>query len=267
MKKVLVIEDETQSRDMFLEFLETEGFDAVGAENGFMGIQRAQECLPELVLCDILMPESDGYSVLTTLRQNPTTAIIPFIFLTAKAAKAEFRQGMELGADDYLTKPCTVEELLGAITARLERQTALRQWCTTGCQRVSGLPSVDINESAAPSSIFPCCPQLSEVFDYIETNYHQPIGLRDVAQEIGYSSAYLTSLVKRQTGQTVNRWIVERHMAQARSLLLETKQSVDEIAYAVGYQNAGHFFRQFRQYHDSTPQAWKKVQRNSYIDL
>lgn len=222
MKKILVIEDEAQSRHMFLECLEAEGFDAIGAENGLVGLQRLQKQLPDLVICDIMMPELDGYGVLTTLRQDPVTAMIPFIFLSAKATKTELRQGMDLGADDYLTKPSTVEELLGAIAARLEKQAALGQWCAVSCQRVPAPPPADTALPAAPKSIFPSCPQLSHIFQFIDANYHQPITLCDVAAAVRYSPAYLTSLVRRQTGQTVNRWIVERRIAAACSLLLET---------------------------------------------
>jgi len=262
MKKILVIEDEAQSRDIYLESLEEEGFDAIGAENGRVGVQRAQEQLPDLVLCDIMMPELDGYGVLSTLRQDPLTAMIPFIFLTAKATKAELRQGMELGADDYLTKPSTVEELLRAIAVRLEKQAALKQWCVVEVQRIVEPPPADTTKQVAPRSIFPSSPKLSEVFHFIDANYHQPITLKDVAKAVRYSPAYLTDLVGRQTGKTVNRWIVERRMAEACSLLLKTNQSVDAIAEAVGYQNAGHFFRQFRQYHGTTPQSWRKAQLN-----
>ncbi|MBD1930041.1 response regulator [Trichocoleus sp. FACHB-90] len=115
MKKILVIEDEAQTRDIYLECLEAEGFYTISAENGFVGVQLTQEHLPDLVICDIMMPELDGYGVLSTLRQNPGTATIPVIFLTAKTTEAERRYGMELGADDYLTKPCTAEDLLRAI--------------------------------------------------------------------------------------------------------------------------------------------------------
>lgn len=261
MKKILVIEDETETRDIFLECLEAEGFNTIGAENGHVGVQKAQEQLPDLVICDIRMPELDGYGVLTTLRQNPVTAIIPFIFLTAKASKAEVRKGMELGADDYLTKPSTVEELLGAISARLEKQAALREWCAVKSQQVSTPPPADAAKPANPQPIFPSNSQLSKVFDFIEANYNQPIGLSDVAQAVGYSPAYLTDLVRRQTGQAVHRWIVSRRMAKACSLLLETNQTVDQIAEAVGYQYAGCFFRQFRQSFGMTPQAWRKAQR------
>lgn len=261
MKKILVIEDEAQSRHMFLECLEAEGFDAIGAEDGRVGVQRAQSHLPDLVICDIVMPEIDGYGVLTTLRTDSATAMIPFIFLTAKATMTELRQCMELGADDYLTKPSTVEELLRAIAARLERQAALRQWYTVEYQQVSELPSTDTAKPADPQSVFPSNQQLSEVFHFIETNYHQPIGLSDVAAAVGYCSAYLTDLVRRQTGQTVHRWIVKRRMAAACSLLLETDQPVDWIAEAVGYRYTGCFFRQFRQSFGMTPQAWRNAQR------
>ena len=127
MTKILVIEDEQPVRENILELLDAEGFDAIGAENGRIGVQLALQSVPDLVICDVMMPEVDGYGVLNALRQDPTTATIPFIFLTAKAAKADLRQGMNLGADDYLTKPFTIAELLGAIATRLQKQATLQE--------------------------------------------------------------------------------------------------------------------------------------------
>ncbi len=121
------------------------------------------------------------------------------------------------------------------------------------------------NHLESISSIFPNNPKLNEVFQFIEANYQQPITLYDVAQAVGYSSAYLTDLVRRQTGKTVNQWIVERRIAEARRLLLETNQAANEIALSVGYQNEGHFFRQFRQYHGTTPQVWRNWQKTQLI--
>jgi YesN/AraC family two-component response regulator len=261
MTKILVIEDEAQTRNTFLECLDAEGFETIGAENGFIGVQQAQEQLPDLVICDIIMPELDGYTVLTTLRQNPVTAIIPFIFLTAKHSFAEFRQAMELGANDYLTKPSTVEELLGAISAQLEKQAALQQWCALEHQRVPEPPTSETVKQADPQPFFPTSPKLGEVFDFIEANYHQPITLHNVAKAVGYSPAYLTDLVRRQTGQTVQRWIIKRRMAAACSMLLETDQSVNQIAVAVGYSDKNYFFYQFRQHHGTTPKTWRNKQR------
>ncbi|MGE5658527.1 MAG: response regulator [Actinomycetota bacterium] len=124
MVKILVIEDEAAIRSNILEILEFSNYEAIGAENGSTGIQAAQESQPDLIICDIMMPDIDGYTVLTELRQNQATAIIPFIFLTAKTDRDDFRLGMELGADDYISKPCTPTELLSAITVRLEKQAA-----------------------------------------------------------------------------------------------------------------------------------------------
>ncbi len=127
MKTILVIEDEELVRENILEFLDAEGLEGIGAENGRIGINLAKAMMPDLILCDVMMPELDGYGVLMALRQDPSMAAIPFIFLTAKAAKADFRQGMELGADDYLSKPFTRAELLGAIKSRFKKQAAVQE--------------------------------------------------------------------------------------------------------------------------------------------
>ena len=121
-RKILVIEDEKTTLNSILEFLISEGFEAMGAENGRKGIELAQKHVPSLIICDILMPDLDGYDVLTYLQQDPNTAAIPFIFLTATTDSSSFRLGMEMGADDYLRKPVTSAELRAAIASRLRKQ-------------------------------------------------------------------------------------------------------------------------------------------------
>jgi DNA-binding response OmpR family regulator len=129
MKKILVIEDELAVRENLVELLEAEDFQVFCTDNGFIALSWAQENLPDVILCDVMMPEIDGYQVLKELRQVPVTASIPLIFLTAMADRADMRRGMELGADDYLTKPFTREELLGAIASRLSRhETVIEQY-------------------------------------------------------------------------------------------------------------------------------------------
>jgi EAL domain-containing protein (putative c-di-GMP-specific phosphodiesterase class I)/ActR/RegA family two-component response regulator len=131
MTKILIIEDETAVRENLLELLEAEDFETVSAANGRSGLELAHSEKPDLILCDMMMPEIDGYGVLSALRQEVTTTAIPFIFLTAKASKLDFRQGMDLGADDYLTKPFTRAELLSAILSRLEKQANLKKYLDT----------------------------------------------------------------------------------------------------------------------------------------
>ena len=137
--KILVIEDEELVRANILEILESEDFDAIGAKNGSIGIQEAKNQLPDLILCDIMMPDMDGYTVLSELQEDPLTAIIPFIFLTAKAERDDLRLAMELGADDYITKPCTVTELLSAISSRLKKQAIYNQQFHTERSKAKGL--------------------------------------------------------------------------------------------------------------------------------
>jgi two-component system sensor histidine kinase/response regulator len=125
MTQVLVIEDDENIRGDLLELLEGEGFVASVADDGLAGVAAARASLPDLILCDIMMPSLDGFGVLDELSQDPVTATIPFIFLTARSDKSDVRRGMELGADDYLTKPVEQAELLRAIETRLAKQAAL----------------------------------------------------------------------------------------------------------------------------------------------
>jgi diguanylate cyclase (GGDEF)-like protein len=125
MKKILVIEDEEFVRENIVELLNAEGFEVFDAENGLQGVELARMKLPDLILCDVMMPGLDGFGVLAALGNDSIMGSIPFIFLTAKAAKSDFRQGMELGADDYITKPFTRTELLGAISTRLQKQATV----------------------------------------------------------------------------------------------------------------------------------------------
>jgi len=121
MKRILVIEDESEMRRNLATVLRLEKYQAITAENGRTGVELAKKEPPDLILCDVMMPELDGFGVLQALRQDARLALIPFIFLTAKGEKNDLRSGMNLGADDYLTKPIAKADLLSAIEARLKR--------------------------------------------------------------------------------------------------------------------------------------------------
>lgn len=122
MKKVLIIEDNDDIREGTAEMLDLAGYETFTAKNGKIGVELAIKQLPDLILCDIMMPELDGYGVLYLLQKNLQTATIPFIFMTAKAERADMRKGMEMGADDYLTKPFDDVELFNAIESRLKKR-------------------------------------------------------------------------------------------------------------------------------------------------
>lgn len=127
MTKILLIEDNPEMRENIAEILELSDYEVYTAENGKVGVEIAKAHLPNLIICDIMMPELDGYGVLRILGKLPETASIPFIFLTAKAEKHDFRKGMKLGADDYLTKPFEEVELMDAIEMRLKKSQSLQE--------------------------------------------------------------------------------------------------------------------------------------------
>jgi CRP-like cAMP-binding protein/CheY-like chemotaxis protein len=126
MKKIILIEDNVEMRENTAEILELSNYKVFSAPNGKEGVKLVHKEKPDLIICDIMMPELDGYGVLHMLSKNPDTAVIPFIFLTAKAEKADYRKGMSMGADDYLTKPFDDMELLSAVEVRLKKSEALQ---------------------------------------------------------------------------------------------------------------------------------------------
>ena len=259
MKTILIIEDEVETRNVFLKCLEFENFQAYGAKNGTEGIELANKQSPDLIVCDILMPDMDGYSVLASLRRSPKTSMIPFIFLTAKVTMEDLRHGMQLGADDYLTKPCTVEQFLAAIATRLKRYEEVRQSSFKSINSITNSEVLQNSSDESPTFSFPCSGNLKPVFEFIEANYTKPLKLKDVALEVGYSSAYLTTLVQKKTGKTVKQWIIERRMMCARNLLKRTKEPVSKIAESSGYLDAGYFTNQFKRIHGVSPLAWRKT--------
>ena len=253
MTTILIIEDEVQTKKVLLDSLTFEGFTAIAADNGKVGLDLAQKHRPNLIVCDIMMSEMDGYEVLLALRKQRSTTAIPIIFLTAKVTIKDRRFGMDLGAEDYLTKPCTVDRLLTAIKARLQRNRELKQYYSGDRDTTKDI-FFDPDKFARSSRI-------TAVFEFIEANYHRPLQLKEVAATLGYSPAYLTDFVRRKTGRTVKQWIVERRMDCARKLLLDTEESITQIAEQTGYSDTGYFIRQFKQLHGTSPHQWRKIPR------
>jgi len=126
MKKITIIEDNIDVRENLAEILELSGYEVSTAENGKLGVKSVREHRPDLILCDVMMPELDGFGVLKILNQDTELRHIPFMFLTAKAEKSDFRKGMGLGADDYITKPYDDVQLLEAIEMRLNKASQIK---------------------------------------------------------------------------------------------------------------------------------------------
>lgn len=144
MTHILLIEDNKDIREMTADLLEMEGYKVSTAKNGIEGISIANENKLDLILCDIMMPELDGYETLKVLNKNPYTNNIPFIFLTAKSEKNDFRKGMNLGADDYISKPFELDDIIKAIETRLQKNKLLK---TTSQKNISDFQELVVNTS------------------------------------------------------------------------------------------------------------------------
>jgi CRP/FNR family cyclic AMP-dependent transcriptional regulator len=161
MKKILIIEDNEEVRENTAEILELSNFKVVTASNGKEGVTVALKEKPDLIVCDIMMPELDGYAVLHLLSKHKETSHVPFIFLTAKSEKQDFRKGMELGADDYITKPFDGTELLNAIETRLKKTEAFRQNIMADANAIN-----DFIDRAKESSNIKLTSDERDVYDY-----------------------------------------------------------------------------------------------------
>lgn len=161
MKTILVIEDEADTLKNLVLMLEMEGFKPLSASNGRTGVTIAKREIPDVILCDVSMPQLDGYGVLESLRADPNTVSIPFIFLTAKGDKKDQRTGMNLGADDYLTKPASADDVLAAIRSRLDRHHEKEQ---AAMAKVDVRPNFD---SAAPLESLGLTPREAEVLLWV----------------------------------------------------------------------------------------------------
>jgi CRP/FNR family transcriptional regulator, cyclic AMP receptor protein len=153
MKTILLIEDNDDIRNNTAEILGLSNYKVIVAENGKAGVEKAMEHSPDLIICDIMMPVLDGYGVLHAVHKNEAIKNTPFIFLTAKTERSDFRKGMELGADDYITKPFTGTELLNAVDSRLKKFDLLKQEIAPGMEGLKHLMQVasgrDILQSLA----------------------------------------------------------------------------------------------------------------------
>ena len=205
MKKILVIEDEAETLENLVLMLEMEGFKPFSAANGRLGVAAARRHRPDVILCDVSMPEMDGYTVLETLRADTATVSIPFIFLTAKGDKKDLRTGMNLGADDYLTKPASAEEVLGAINARLDRHSEKEQ---AAMAKVELKPNFD---SAMPLESLGLTPREAEVLLWVA----QGKSNADIATILGNSE----KTVKKTLGHIFEKLGFEnRNAATVRAL-------------------------------------------------
>lgn len=204
MTTILIIEDETAIRELIYELLSIEDFNVVEAVNGKEGVAIAQSTLPDLIICDVMMPELDGYSVLAALQENPQTATIPFIFLTAKGTKQDIRYGMNLGADDYLIKPFTNDELLDAINTRLKKQGIVYQQYLSKLDQTKEQLNYFFNHD--PLTNLPNQLSLRDSFDKIITAYEAHFA-KSVSQLTEQNPAFALIILSFERFSRINDYL------------------------------------------------------------
>ncbi len=153
MKKILLIEDNDNIRENTAEILELSNYKVIVAENGKTGVEMAIEHTPDLIICDIMMPVLDGYGVLHAIHRKEAIKNTPFIFLTAKTERSDLRKGMELGADDYITKPFSGAELLSAVESRFKKLDMLKEELSSGIEGLQHLMQASLGTNPLQSLI------------------------------------------------------------------------------------------------------------------
>jgi signal transduction histidine kinase len=191
--RILVIEDETPLLEEILSLLAFEGYEAVGAENGRIGLEKARQLQPDLIISDIMMPELDGYGVLVELYEDPDIATIPFIFLTAKSERRDIRKGMEFGASDYLSKPFTNSEIIGAVRAQLEKRALLEEKYE---RQLQGMEQVIVN--TLPHEFRTPLTSIIAYSDMLATDYESldPHTARKMIESISRAGSRLWHLIE-----------------------------------------------------------------------
>jgi two-component system sensor histidine kinase/response regulator len=193
--KILVIEDESSVRATIIDLLKIEDHNVLGAENGLIGVGLARKEHPDLIICDVMMPGLDGYGVLNALHQEAATATIPFLFLTAKADKEDLRYGMNLGADDYLTKPFAITELLKAIDSRLSRKVKLNQVYQNKMEELrTNLANSLPHELITPLGVIMMSSEMLLEYPEIASN---PAEVTDIARRIHGAGERLNNLTQK----------------------------------------------------------------------
>lgn len=227
MKKILIIEDQPQMRRKLVMILEREQFQVAAAPNGLIGLDLARSDPPDLIICDIMMPELDGYEVLEALRADKATATIPFIFLTAKGERVDQRAGMSIGADDYLTKPVLKDDLLDSIHARLRRREQEDQRLQEKLDQASFNP--EFNSPARLEALGPS-PREAEILNWVA----QGKSNADIAIILDISVA----TVKKHLVHIYEKLGVEsRHAATLRALEVLSRHT-DQVAGALPPPNS-----------------------------
>lgn len=248
--RILVAEDDEDLRLTICDWLSLKGHEVAAAQDGLEALELASRTAFEVVLTDLKMPRCDGLHLLSVLKARDP--LVQVVFLTGEASMEDAIEALREGRSfDFLQKPLhnfnRLDDVIGRALAHRAQQAQ------------GGPPSAGVEgETASVVASLANEPALVMAFHFMEAHFREPIGLREVAAATQYSPSYLTNRMRQKTGKTIQQWILELKMSEARRLLATTDWSVQRIADALGYMDASYFHRQFRQEFGVSPQGWRE---------
>jgi len=240
MNRVLIIEDETQLRENIIELFESQQYQVASAENGKSGYEKALKFAPDLIVSDVIMPEEDGFALLKRLKKNPATEFVPVIFLTAKTMLQSKIEGLQLGADDYMMKPFSAEELLvRSSNLILKHQKMLKK----------GLIAVNVD------NIIPKSEQMiRDIILFIEehlSDYNLSVDM--IAKHLGISKSTIQRKIKTSVNKNLNQLIREYRLEKARKMIERNAGTLSDIAQITGFNSLSYFSYSYKKFYGMAP--------------
>lgn len=244
MNKVLIVEDEQDIRENIAEIFKLSKYKVFEAENGRRGLEAATEIQPDIIVSDILMPEMDGFELLERIKTNPQTDHIPVILLTAKTMMDSKLKGLKIGADDYITKPFNVDELVLRASNLVDTRKRLR--------RTPIIPEKLKVESK--DDLF-----IKKIYSIMEKNIDKfDFSVEDFVREMGYSRSAVQKKIKAITGKTATNLVRDYRLERAKQLIEQGAGFLSEIAGMVGFNSLSYFSNCYKQYFGVNPSEVKK---------
>ena len=242
MYKVLIVEDDLGIRETVADLFELNGYQVFLAKDGAEGFRKIKTKRPDVVISDIMMPIMNGLQLLAKVRGQNDTQLLPFIFITAKVMTESKLKGLELGADDYLTKPFVIKELFLKVNNLIKRRKRTLEVLSTKPEKVQG---VTRDESIIQG--------LRIFLDENISNAH--LSLDDIAKSLAISSSTLQKKVKKTTKKSVSQFIREYRLKRARDLILLSNESLKQIAHLTGFGSQSYFSICYKEFFGHSPSA------------
>ena len=245
---IIIVEDDTEIRDYLSSELSTD-YDIIACDNGKSGLTEVLKNIPDLVISDVMMPEMDGNTMCSKIKQNPTTSHVPVILLTAKSRDEDQLEGLEMGADAYILKPFNLEILRRTIVNLIHTHQMLRLKYGRNDQLEEQVDDVKMKS--------PDDQLLERVMKVINKNIsNSDLSVDGIADEVGISRVHLHRKMKELTGQTPHDFIRNIRLKQAANLLASRNMNITEVMYACGFNNAASFSTIFKKFYGMSPREY-----------